>query len=99
MIPHIAVEESIHGLLNSEDQVLAITSIPDDKKGEKLIVIYTEQAGSEETLHTLVFKSEMPNLWKPGKSSYVKTEALPILGSGKLDLKSLREIALNALTT
>ncbi|HIG27914.1 MAG TPA: MFS transporter [Verrucomicrobiales bacterium] len=79
MIPHIAVEESIHGLLNSEDQVLAITSIPDDKKGEKLIVIYTEQAGSEETLHTLVFKSEMPNLWKPGKSSYVKTEALPIL--------------------
>jgi acyl-[acyl-carrier-protein]-phospholipid O-acyltransferase/long-chain-fatty-acid--[acyl-carrier-protein] ligase len=41
--------------------------------------------------------SPLPNLWKPGRDCYVEVEGLPILGTGKLDLKGIREIALAAL--
>ena len=46
MIPHVAVEEAYFKGLNLTDQILAVTSVPDEKKGEKLIVCYLEQAGT-----------------------------------------------------
>jgi acyl-[acyl-carrier-protein]-phospholipid O-acyltransferase/long-chain-fatty-acid--[acyl-carrier-protein] ligase len=36
----------------------------------------------------------MPNLWLPSSDSFFEVEKIPLLGSGKLDLKSLREKAL-----
>src|SRR5262249_58908167 len=41
MVPHIKVEEKLHELLEADGQVLAVTAIPDEKKGERLVVIYT----------------------------------------------------------
>lgn len=37
--------------------------------------------------------SALPKLWLPRKESFFRVDALPILGSGKLDLKQMREIA------
>ena len=42
-------------------------------------------------------ESALPNLWKPGRDCYLEVESLPILGSGKLDQKGIKEIALAAL--
>ncbi len=36
MVPHIKVEEKLHELLGADGQVLAVTAIPDEKKGERL---------------------------------------------------------------
>jgi len=38
-------------------------------------------------------KSDLPNLWRPQPDHYVKVAALPLLGSGKLDLRALRKLA------
>ena len=38
-------------------------------------------------------KSDLPSLWKPHRDQFVKIETLPYLGSGKLDLKRLRDLA------
>jgi acyl-[acyl-carrier-protein]-phospholipid O-acyltransferase/long-chain-fatty-acid--[acyl-carrier-protein] ligase len=35
----------------------------------------------------------LPNLWVPRPDSYFHVEALPYLGSGKLDLRRIRELA------
>jgi acyl-[acyl-carrier-protein]-phospholipid O-acyltransferase / long-chain-fatty-acid--[acyl-carrier-protein] ligase len=41
MIPHIRVEEKLHELANSSEQVFAVTGVPDEKKGERLLVLHT----------------------------------------------------------
>jgi acyl-[acyl-carrier-protein]-phospholipid O-acyltransferase / long-chain-fatty-acid--[acyl-carrier-protein] ligase len=94
MVPHIKVEEKLHELLQADGQVLAITAIPDEKKGERLIVVHTL---SEDVLHDCVerlAKSDLPALWKPKPDQFLRVEQLPYLGTGKLDLRKLRELAM-----
>jgi acyl-[acyl-carrier-protein]-phospholipid O-acyltransferase/long-chain-fatty-acid--[acyl-carrier-protein] ligase len=97
MIPHGAIEDTLHGALGRTG-VLAVTSVPDDKRGEKLAVVHTAEAGNGKTLHALLADSDLPNLWKPGKDCYVQVQTLPLLGTGKLDLRGIREAAMAALS-
>ena len=41
--------------------------------------------------------SDMPNLWKPRRENYFPIDVLPTLGSGKLDLKKMKELAKEAV--
>jgi acyl-[acyl-carrier-protein]-phospholipid O-acyltransferase / long-chain-fatty-acid--[acyl-carrier-protein] ligase len=93
MVPHGVVEDELQGALGQVG-VLAVTAVPDEKKGEKLVVVFTRGASDAETLHRLVSESALPNLWKPGRGCYLEVESLPMLGTGKLDLKGLKDLAL-----
>jgi acyl-[acyl-carrier-protein]-phospholipid O-acyltransferase / long-chain-fatty-acid--[acyl-carrier-protein] ligase len=93
MVPHIRVEEKLHELLQADGQILAVTAIPDEKKGERLVVIHTlKEEVLRECLEKLS-KSDLPALWKPRPDQFLFVEKLPYLGTGKLDLRKLREIA------
>ncbi len=96
MVPHGAVEDALHAALGATGLV-AVTGVPDEKRGEKLAVVFAREAGDAATLHMLMAAADLPNLWKPGRDCYVAVDALPILGTGKLDLKAVRETALNGL--
>ncbi len=93
MVPHLAIEEELHRKLGCTGQVLAIASVPDEKKGEKLVLLYTDEAGDAARIAQAIETAEMPNLWKPGRDACHRIEALPILGTGKIDLRSLKEMA------
>jgi acyl-[acyl-carrier-protein]-phospholipid O-acyltransferase/long-chain-fatty-acid--[acyl-carrier-protein] ligase len=41
----------------------------------------------------------LPNLFIPGRNQFVKVEALPVLGTGKLDLRSVKRIAMERLAS
>ncbi len=93
MVPHIKVEEKLQEIAQASEQVFAVTAIPDEKKGERLIVLTTL---SEENLAATLegfAKTDLPALWKPRADHFVRIEALPYLGTGKLDLRRLRELA------
>lgn len=94
MVPHIGVEEVYLKALGTSEQVLAVTSVPASKKGEELVVVHLEEAGDADKLHRIISESNLPNLWKPRRDCYVKVDAIPTLGSGKLDLMQLRQIAM-----
>ena len=93
MVPHVKVEDKLHELLGADGQVLAVTAIPDEKKGERLVVIHTlKEDLLKECLEKLA-KSDLPPLWKPRPDQFRYVEKLPYLGTGKLDLRKLRELA------
>jgi acyl-[acyl-carrier-protein]-phospholipid O-acyltransferase/long-chain-fatty-acid--[acyl-carrier-protein] ligase len=93
MVPHIKVEEKLHELLQADGQVFAVTAIPDEKKGERLVVIHTlKEQLLRECLEKLS-KSDLPPLWRPRPDQFLHVEKLPYLGTGKLDLRKLREVA------
>jgi acyl-[acyl-carrier-protein]-phospholipid O-acyltransferase / long-chain-fatty-acid--[acyl-carrier-protein] ligase len=94
MVPHFALEETFHKGLKKTEQVLAVAAVPDEKRGERLVVLCTPEAGLVTELQKVMSESDLPNLWKPSNDSYFQIDALPMLGSGKLDLKALKEKAM-----
>lgn len=93
MVPHIAVEEVLYAGLGTYEQVLSVTSAPNPKRGEQLVVLYKKEAGDAEKLHEIVQNSALPLLWRPHRKAYHVVDNLPVLGSGKLDVRALRALA------
>jgi acyl-[acyl-carrier-protein]-phospholipid O-acyltransferase/long-chain-fatty-acid--[acyl-carrier-protein] ligase len=94
MVPHIKVEEKLQELAGASEQMFVVTAVPDEKKGERLIVLHTvAEEHLEECLAGLA-KSDLPALWRPRRDQFVRIEKLPYLGTGKLDLRKARELAL-----
>jgi acyl-[acyl-carrier-protein]-phospholipid O-acyltransferase/long-chain-fatty-acid--[acyl-carrier-protein] ligase len=93
MVPHLAIEEALHHQLGCSTQVLAVMSVPDERKGERLVLLYTDEAGDAARLAQAIETADIPNLWKPGRDGCFRIEALPVLGSGKLDLRALKDLA------
>ena len=99
MVPHIKVEEKLQELADASEQVFAVTAVPDEKKGERLVVFHTlADKDLRECLEKLA-KSDLPALWRPRPDQFLSIRALPYLGTGKLDLRRLRELALEIAQT
>ena len=94
MVPHTKVEETLHTLLDLTEQRLAVASVPDQQKGERLIVLHTLDPEQLELLLKAIATSGMPNLWAPRASAFYQIDELPVLGTGKMDIKKIRQLAL-----
>jgi len=93
MVPHHRVEETLQDLVGIAEQVFAVTGVSDEKKGERLIVLHTL---SQDKLNECLDKfpqSGLPNLWLPRPNAFFHVSALPCLGTGKTDLRRIRELA------
>ena len=94
MVPHVRVEEKLHELAGLAEQSFAVTGVPDERKGERLVVLYTlAEDRVRETIEKLS-SSQLPNLWLPRPNAFFHVDGLPYLGTGKLDLRKVRELAL-----
>jgi len=92
MVPHIKVEEKLQELAAAPEQVFVVTAVPDEKKGERLIVLHTlAEAALDEVLEKLG-QLDLPALWKPRPDQFRRIEAMPYLGTGKLDLRRVKEL-------
>jgi acyl-[acyl-carrier-protein]-phospholipid O-acyltransferase / long-chain-fatty-acid--[acyl-carrier-protein] ligase len=96
MVPHIKLEDKLQEIAAIPEQVFAVTAVPDEKKGERLIVLHTLPEPKLQECVAQLAKSDLPQLWKPRADQFVHVDALPYLGTGKLDLRRLKEIAMGA---
>lgn len=95
MVPHIKVEESLAKILGADEELkAAVTAVTDPKKGERLVVLHLPLDRSPSELCRELAAAGLPKLWIPSPDSFCEVEELPILGSGKLDLKALKSMAL-----
>jgi acyl-[acyl-carrier-protein]-phospholipid O-acyltransferase/long-chain-fatty-acid--[acyl-carrier-protein] ligase len=95
MVPHETIETKIREALkfSPDDNCIAVTGVPDESKGEALVLLSTIEIDPA-NLRTALNALGIPNLWVPKRIQRV--EAIPTLASGKLDLKAVRELALGA---
>ena len=99
MVPHVRIEEEIHKVLEiKSEQVCAVTSIPDERKGERLAVLCRKDVNLDE-VHKKLSETDLPNLWIPRREAFVHVDEIPLLGSGKLDLKKIKTMARETLTS
>jgi acyl-[acyl-carrier-protein]-phospholipid O-acyltransferase/long-chain-fatty-acid--[acyl-carrier-protein] ligase len=93
MVPHIKIEEKLHELAGATEQTFVVTGVPDEKKGERLVVLHKLPDGQLQPCLEKLAQCDLPNLWKPRPDQFFHLDALPYLGTGKLDLRKVREIA------
>lgn len=94
MVPHMAVESAILEAAGATESCVAVTALPDPKRGERLYVLYTgEMSLSPVEVQKRLLATEMPRLWIPSVDDFIRVEAIPILGTGKVDLRKLKTIA------
>ena len=93
MIPLIRVEETLHQALGLTDQVLTVVTMPDEKKGERLVVVHTLPDEKLDELFEKLPRYNLPNLWVPRRESFIRIAEIPRLATGKVDLKKVSEAA------
>ena len=98
MVPHILVEQEIAKILEEdqgeEHEVLcAVTSVPDIKKGERLIVLHRPLKKSVREITDRLQAAGLPNLFIPSSDGFILVESIPMLGTGKLDLRAVKLMA------
>ncbi len=93
MVPHETVENKIVealGLSGEGERIIAITAVPDEAKGEALVVLTTRPIDTK-SLRDQLTAAGLTNLWIPKKIQLV--EKIPILASGKLDIQGCKKLA------
>lgn len=98
MVPHERVEAAIRQAAGVDESEVAVTALADLKRGERLVVLHTSLGGKEaKEVCQLLGATDLPKLWLPGPDDFLAVDAIPILGTGKLDLTRLRQIAQDRL--
>jgi acyl-[acyl-carrier-protein]-phospholipid O-acyltransferase/long-chain-fatty-acid--[acyl-carrier-protein] ligase len=97
MVPHGRVEEALHQAISADTQVFAVTAVGDERKGEKLAVLTTLDDGQVDQALQGLAAQGLPNLFIPRRENVIKVDTIPVLGTGKLDLKAMRRVAEEAL--
>ncbi|PYU21821.1 MAG: acyl-[ACP]--phospholipid O-acyltransferase [Acidobacteria bacterium] len=95
MVPHLKVEDALHHALGCSVPTMVVTGVPDERKGERLVVLHTPLNVSVDELLSRLRETPIPKLWVPRKDNFFEIDALPALGSGKLDLRRVKELALS----
>ncbi|MDR2345660.1 MAG: AMP-binding protein [Planctomycetaceae bacterium] len=105
MVPHSLIEEEIEKIINEtkNEQELeqaeistAVTAVPDEARGERIIVLLRENVKiTPQEICKKLQLSGIPNLWIPSITNFYKVDSIPTLGTGKLDLQEVKNYAIN----
>ena len=94
MVPHQKIEDEVHQIIGTGERVCIVTGVPDERKGERLVLFHTpvQQMSMHEVWQKLNDRG-LPNLWVPAERDFIEIQEMPVLGSGKVDLKKIKEMA------
>jgi acyl-[acyl-carrier-protein]-phospholipid O-acyltransferase/long-chain-fatty-acid--[acyl-carrier-protein] ligase len=99
MVPHEAIEHKIIELLGlsaKDERPIAVIGVQDEAKGEALVLLSAVDIDVAE-LREKLREAGVPNLWIP--KHVQRVEAIPVLASGKLDLKRCHDCAAEKAAT
>jgi acyl-[acyl-carrier-protein]-phospholipid O-acyltransferase/long-chain-fatty-acid--[acyl-carrier-protein] ligase len=97
MVPHGTVESRIVEAFacdESDGYAAVVMGVPDATKGEQLVLLTTRDELTAEAVREKLSGLGLPNLWIP--KLVQRVAKIPVLGTGKLDLKAAKEMALAA---
>ncbi len=93
MVPHLKIEERLQELAGVAEIAFVVMGVPDEKKGERLVVLHRLADAELAAVLEKFTACDLPNLWKPKTDAFYRVEDFPILGTGKLDLRGVKEMA------
>jgi acyl-[acyl-carrier-protein]-phospholipid O-acyltransferase/long-chain-fatty-acid--[acyl-carrier-protein] ligase len=91
MVPHGKIEEVLRDVLNREP--CCVTAVSDERKGERLVALIANPDVVPKEVWQKLMASDLPKLWIPKVDDIRIVESLPLLGTGKLDLRAAKRLA------
>jgi acyl-[acyl-carrier-protein]-phospholipid O-acyltransferase/long-chain-fatty-acid--[acyl-carrier-protein] ligase len=70
-----------------------VVGLPDPRKGERLSVVHTLDESDLPAILEALRETGLPNLFIPREDQFVRVDEIPILGTGKIDLKGVKKLA------
>jgi acyl-[acyl-carrier-protein]-phospholipid O-acyltransferase/long-chain-fatty-acid--[acyl-carrier-protein] ligase len=92
MVPHLRIEEAIAAIPGIEG--CAVTAVPDPGRGERLVAFYVGDGVEPAAVADRLGESGLPPLWRPKPRDIARLASLPLLPSGKLDLRAVKAMAM-----
>jgi acyl-[acyl-carrier-protein]-phospholipid O-acyltransferase/long-chain-fatty-acid--[acyl-carrier-protein] ligase len=99
MVPFAAVEEVLVSLVGGTEEGApraAVTAVPHDATGERLVVVHTALEQTPEALVKQMAEAGLPRLYLPTPNDFHQIETMPLIGLGKIDLPAIERIAREA---
>ena len=93
MVPHLKIEDTLAELAGSTEAMFVVVGVPDEKKGERLVVLHRLADAALAVVLEKFAACDLPNLWKPKAGDFYRVENFPMLGTGKLDMRGVKETA------
>jgi acyl-[acyl-carrier-protein]-phospholipid O-acyltransferase/long-chain-fatty-acid--[acyl-carrier-protein] ligase len=99
MVPLERIEAELHDILDTGERVCVVSCVPCASRGERVLVLYVAGQLSQHGRDLrgwcdALSDRGLPNLWVPGERDFFAVAELPLLGSGKVDLKGCKDLAL-----
>lgn len=96
MISHLRIEEIARQALEErqvDDVQLIVMGVPDASKGERLVLMYTGTQDLTSAIWQKLQDSDLPSLSVPKQQDFFRIDAIPTLGTGKVDLRATKKVA------
>ncbi|MBV8807442.1 MAG: AMP-binding protein, partial [Acidobacteriaceae bacterium] len=94
MVPHGKIEDVLQSAISGAPCV--VTAVADDRRGERLVAFIAGNSTTPQQIWQLLMASGLPKLWIPKPDDIRMLETLPMLGTGKVDLRAIKQIASTA---
>jgi acyl-[acyl-carrier-protein]-phospholipid O-acyltransferase/long-chain-fatty-acid--[acyl-carrier-protein] ligase len=95
MVPHLKIEDALSDILRNTP--CFVTGVPDERRGERLGVLYTLPEIMPAQLVQHLNEVGLPALWIPKRENFYLVDAIPVLGTGKVDLANARALVLERM--
>jgi acyl-[acyl-carrier-protein]-phospholipid O-acyltransferase/long-chain-fatty-acid--[acyl-carrier-protein] ligase len=89
----MGVESAILQATGASEECVAVTSIADESRGERLLVVHCNLNTEPDEIERRLSRSGISKLWIPRAQDFIAVNALPVLANGKLDRRKIQEIA------
>lgn len=100
LVPLTPIEDKLSNILDEytddEKRKCAVVNVPHPQKGEQIIAFVVEKEPDKLALNKKLDFLGQPNLSQP--DHYIPIDAIPMLPSGKVDYKSMKQTALKQFT-
>jgi acyl-[acyl-carrier-protein]-phospholipid O-acyltransferase/long-chain-fatty-acid--[acyl-carrier-protein] ligase len=96
MVPHGTIEQKLLDIFawdQTDGPCAVVTAKADAAKGEAIVLLTTRDV-SQEAIRAKLIEAGLPTLWIP--KYVIRVDKIPVLGTGKVDLKRCRELVAEA---
>ena len=103
MVPHEVVESAIEEFVEKPEDLqgraVAVVGVPDEQKGEALVLLsavhHSNLTQALDAIRAHLAEQGLPRLWAPRE--IIPVELIPMLTSGKMDLRGCQMLAYESL--
>ena len=99
MVPHMKVEEQLQALLQRSSHLRRHRGAGRGQRRAARRALHRSRRSPPQEIWERLSRADLPKLWIPKREDLHFVEAIPTLGTGKIDLRAVRALALGAMSS